>query len=157
MSENIHEQARELITLAGSQDLADAQHDWLRAHLEECASCSDYVEAVGRTLSALRSQPLAADFALVQATQLRVRLRAAELHQRQMRTWLVCMSCLLVGLSAAITTPLFWRAFEWVGETAGISNWVWQSSFAFLWFTPALVVSVLLLAHGTHLSSNGEK
>ena len=157
MNESPHEHARELITLAGGEDLAEAQQSWLRAHLEECAACSDYAEAVGRTVSALRSQPLAANFALVQATQLRVRSRALELRQRQLRAWLVSLSCLFVGLSAAIITPLFWRAFEWMGESAGISSWVWQTGFAFFWIAPALFVSVFLLAQGTHLTNNGDR
>lgn len=157
MNENSHEQARELIALAGGKDLSGVQQSWLRAYLQGCRPCIDYAEAVSRTVSALRSQPLAADFTLVQATQLRVRSRALELQQERERAWLICLSCIFVGLSAAITTPLFWRAFEWVGERAGISSWVWQAGFAFFWIAPALVVSALLLAHGTHLANNGEK
>lgn len=156
MSGDLHEQVRELIALAGGQDLSDGQEGWLQAHLRECAACSDYAEAVGRTLSALRSRSLTADFALVQATQLRVRSRAIELRRQQTRAWLVCLSCLVVGLSAAITTPLFWRAFAWIGEGAGISSWVWQTGFAFFWIVPALVVSALLLAHSTHLTDDGD-
>ncbi len=157
MNGSVHEQARELIALAGSRDLSEARQNWLRAHLQECAACSEYAEAVGRTVTALRSQPLAADFALVQATQLRVRSRAVELRERQVRASLVCLACLFVGLSAAVTTPLFWRGFEWMGEVTGVSNWVWQAGFAFVWIAPAMVVSALLLAHGTHLANNGEK
>ncbi|HEX4230620.1 MAG TPA: hypothetical protein VHZ07_18225 [Bryobacteraceae bacterium] len=157
MSANLHEQARELIALGGGQDLSDVQQNWLQAHLQQCAPCSDYAEEVRRTLSVLRSRSLAADFALVQMTQLRVRSRALELRQQQARAWLVLLSCLFVGLSAAITTPLFWRAFEWIGLQSGISSWVWQAGFAFFWIAPALIVSALLLAHGTHLTNDGEK
>lgn len=144
-----HDQARELIALAGGQHLSDTQQSWLQAHLQACGSCSDYAEDVGRTISALRSTPLAADFALVQTTKLRVRSRALELQQQQLRHWLVCISCLLVGLSAAISTPLFWRMCEWVAAQAGIASWIWQAGFAFLWIAPALLVSIILLAHGT--------
>ena len=70
MTRGIHEQARELIALAGieggTEDLSDAQQQtWLRAHLQECAACRDYAEAAGRAVRALRSQPLTADSALV--------------------------------------------------------------------------------------------
>jgi anti-sigma factor RsiW len=156
MSGNSHEQARELIALAGGQGLSDGQESWLQAHLRGCAACSDYAEAVGRMLSALRSRSVTADFGLVQATQLRVRSRAVELRRQRTRAWLVSLSCLIVGLSAAITTPLFWRAFEWIGERAGISSWVWQAGFAFFWIVPALIVSALLLAHGTYLTNDGD-
>lgn len=156
MTGNSHEQAREFIAWADGQGLSDGQESWLQAHLRECAACSDYAEAVGRTLSALRSRSLTADFALVQKTQLRVRSRAVELRRQQTRAWLVSLSCLIVGLSAAITTPLFWRAFEWIGKSGGISSWVWQAGFAFFWIVPALVVGALLMAHGTYLTNDGD-
>jgi len=160
MTRNVHERARELIVLAGAEDknVPDAREQtWLRAHLQECAACRDYAEAAGRAVRALRSQPLAADSSLVRATQMRVRLRAMELRQQQERIWLACLACLFVGLSVVVTTPLFWRAFEWMGAWAGVSSWVWQAGFTFFWIAPALVVSGLLLARGTHLTSNGEK
>jgi predicted anti-sigma-YlaC factor YlaD len=160
VTRNLHEQAREIIALTGArnEDLADAQEQtWLQAHLQECVACRDYAETAGLAIRALRSQPLAADSALVRATQMRVRSRALELRQQRERIWLVCLSCLFVGISAAITTPLFWRAFEWMGMWAGVSSWVWQAGFTFFWLSPALVVSSLLMAHGTHLSNNGDK
>jgi len=157
MTRDTHDEARELIALAGASDLSGAQQSWLHAHLEECPACRDYAEAKGRVVAALRSMPLAADSALVRATQTRVRSRALQLQQQRERIWLVCLACLFVGFSAAIATPLSWRAFEWVGAWAGVSIWVWQAGFAILWIAPALVVSALLLARGTHLASNGEK
>jgi energy-converting hydrogenase Eha subunit G len=39
---------------------------------------------------------------------------------------------------------------------AGVSNPVWEAGFAIFFVTPALVVSLVLLARGTHLASNGE-
>jgi predicted anti-sigma-YlaC factor YlaD len=157
MTRSVHERARELIALAGAEDLSDGQQTCLRAHLQECVACRDYEEAAGRVVRALRSQPLAADSALVRATQMRVRSRALELRQQRERMWLVCASCLFVGLSAAITTPLFWRTFEWMGAWAGVSSSVWQLGFALFWIVPTLVVSALLLARGTHLTHDGEK
>jgi predicted anti-sigma-YlaC factor YlaD len=164
MTRSGHERTRELIALAGAndRDLSDGQQAWLRAHLQECAACRDYAEAAAGVVRAVRSQAWAADSALVRATQMRVRSRALELQQQRERVWLVCVSCLFVGLSSAITTPFFWRAFEWIGVWAGVSNSVWQAGFAFFWIVPALVVSTVLLARGTHLTSahlddNGEK
>ena len=62
----------------------------------------------------------------------------------------MCLSCLFVGLSATITTPFFWRAFQWIGSWAGVSNWIWQAGFVSFWIVPALVVSALLMARGSH-------
>lgn len=155
MTRDTHDEARELIALADC--VSDAQQSWLHAHLEECAGCRDYAEAAGRAVAALRSMPLAADSRLVRATQMRVRFHASRLRETRERVWLVGMACFGVGLSAALTAPLLWRLFAWMGERAGISSPVWQASFAFFYIAPALVVSVLLLARGTHLTNNGER
>jgi predicted anti-sigma-YlaC factor YlaD len=143
-----------MITLAGGKGPGGDEETWLRQHLRGCVSCNDFAEAVGRTLNALRSQPQAADFALVEMTRRRVRARALELRQRQERIWLCCLACVLVGVSTAFTTPLCWRACEWIGQRAGMAQWVWAMGFGFLWIVPALVVSVLLMAHGTHMTTD---
>jgi predicted anti-sigma-YlaC factor YlaD len=157
MTRSAHDEAKELIALAGAKDLPDAKQSWLHAHLDECEACRDYADAAGRAVAALRSLPLAADSRLVRATQMRVRFHAGRLRETRERLWVVAMACLGVGLSATLTVPLLWRLFAWMGAWAGLSNWVWQAGFAFFWIAPALVVSALLLARGTHLSSNGER
>ena len=153
MTRDPHDEARELITLGES--LSDAQQAWLRAHLDECEACRHYGEAANGVVRALRSVPLAADSRLVRATQMRVRFHASRLRETRERLWLVGMACLGVGLSATLTVPILWRLFAWMGEWAGVSSWVWQAGFAFFWIAPALVVSVLLLARGTHMTNNG--
>jgi predicted anti-sigma-YlaC factor YlaD len=154
MTRDTHDQARELIALGDV--LSDAQQIWLRNHLEECASCRDYAEAAAQMVRALRSLPVAADARLVRATQMRVRFHAARLRETRERTWLVGMACLGVGLSATLTLPLLWRLFAWMGEQAGVSTLVWQAGFLFFFIAPALVVSVVLLARGTHVKSHGD-
>jgi len=156
MMRDTHDKARELIALADANDLPGAQQAWLRAHLAECAACRDYADAAGRVIAALRSVPLAADARLVRATQMRVRFHANRLQETRERLWLVGVGCLGVGLSSTLTVPLLWRLFAWIGAWAGVSNWVWQTGFAFFWIAPALVVSAALLARGTHLAHNEE-
>ena len=87
---------------------------------------------------------------------MRVRARSLDLRQQQEHAWLVSLSCLFVGLSAAITTPFFWRAFQWMGSSAGISNWIWEAGFVSFWVVPPLVVSALLLARGAHWNHHRE-
>jgi predicted anti-sigma-YlaC factor YlaD len=157
MMRDAHEQARELIALGGAEDWSEAQQIWLRAHLDECAPCRDYAEAAGHLVRGLRSLPVAADSRLVRATQMRVRFHASRLRATRERMWLVGMACLVVGLSATLTLPLLWRLFAWAGEWAGVSTLVWQAGFMFFFITPALVVAVLLLARGTHLTDDGER
>jgi predicted anti-sigma-YlaC factor YlaD len=155
MTRDAHEQARELIALGDG--LADTQQLWLRAHLDECEACRHYAETANGVVRALRSLPLAADSRLVRATQMRVRFHASRLREARERMWLVAMACLGVGLSATLTVPFLWRLFAWMGERAGVSTLVWQTGFMFFFIAPALVVSVLLLARGTHLNNNGEQ
>ncbi|HYL95153.1 MAG TPA: hypothetical protein VET69_05035 [Terriglobales bacterium] len=155
MTRNLHDEARELIALGDS--LSPAQQAWLRSHLGECDSCRNYSEAARETARALRSLPLAADSRLVRATQMRVRFHADRLRQARQRMWLVGTACLAVGLSAAVTAPLLWRLFAWLGAWAGVSTMVWQASFIFFFFAPALVVSVLLLSRGTHWTDERER
>lgn len=155
MKRNPHDEARELIALG--DDLPEAQQAWLRAHLDECEACRRYGEAAHGVVRALRSLPIAADSRLVQATQMRVRFHASRLRETRNRMWLVGMACLGVGLSATLTVPFLWRLFAWMGERTGVSTLVWQTGFMFFFIIPALVVSVLLLARGTHLANNGEQ
>jgi predicted anti-sigma-YlaC factor YlaD len=162
---NAHDEARRLIALGGganATEVSDAQQTWLRAHLAECEACRHYAEAANAVVSSLRSVPLAADARLVRATQMRVRFHASRLRETRERMWLVAVACMGVGLSATLTLPLLWRLFAWIGAWAGVSNWVWQAGFAFSWIAPALVVSALLLARGTHWTGapetgNGDK
>jgi predicted anti-sigma-YlaC factor YlaD len=155
MTRNVHDEARELI--AAGNGLPDPQHAWRRAHLDECEACRHYAEASDDVVRTLRSLPVAADARLVRATQMRVRFHAGRLRETRERMWLVGMACLGVGLSATLTIPLLWRLFAWMGGRIGVSTLVWQASFMFFFVAPALAVSVLLVARGTHLTNNGER
>jgi predicted anti-sigma-YlaC factor YlaD len=152
MTHNEHERARELIALGG---LEEAQQNWLGGHLRECVACREYADAAGQMVRAVRSLPVTADARLVRATQMRVRFHAARLREARARMWLVGTACLGVGLSATITIPLAWRLFAWMGHSARVSSLVWETGFAVFWIVPALVVSALLMARGTHLADGG--
>ena len=157
-----HDRARELLVLAGAGnraedgtgDLAIEQQAWLRAHLQECPACREYQETMGRTVRALRSQPLAADSALVQTTQMRVRSRALELRRQQERLWVICVCCVAVTLSTASTTAVLWRGFAWMGQQAQLPATVWQIGLVMLGWMPAVVTAILLLARGTYLADH---
>ena len=154
MTQSSHQEIRRLIATSGDE-LSEAQQALLHAHLQDCGSCRDYAAATAEIVRALRGIPVAADPRLVLNTQARVRARAFALRQRQQWLTLVALACPLVGLSAAITTPLVWRAFEFMGTYSGLSRPLWQVAFAFYWMVPGLLVSVLLLLRGTHLADAG--
>ncbi len=154
MTQSSHDEVRRLIATSAS-DLSEAQQALLQAHLQDCGPCRDYAAATAEIVRALRGVPLADDPRLVRNTQACVRARAVALRQRRQWLSLVTLACPLVGLSAAITTPLVWRAFQWMGTYAGLSRTLWQMGFTFYWVAPSLLVSVLLLFRGTHLADNG--
>ena len=154
MTQSLHDEVRRLIATSAS-DLSEARQALLQAHLQDCGPCRDYAAATAEIVRALRGVPLAADPRLVRKTQASVRAHAVALRQRQQWLSLVALACPLVGLSAAITTPLVWRAFQWMGTYAGLSRTLWQMGFTFYWVAPSLLVSVLLLLRGTHLAGNG--
>jgi len=151
MTQSSHQEIRRLIATS-ADDLSQAQQALLHAHLQDCGPCRDYAAATAEIVRSLRGIPVAADSSLVFNTQARVRARGFALRQRQQWLTLVALACPSVGLSAAITTPLAWRAFQWMGTYAGLSRLLWQVGFAFYWIVPALLVSVVLLLRGTHLA-----
>ena len=153
MTQSSHDEVRRLIATSVS-DLSEAQQALLQAHLQDCGPCRDYAAATAEIVRGLRGIPVAADPRLVRNTQACVRARAVALRQRQQWLSLVALACPLVGLSAAITTPLVWRAFQWMGTYAGLSRTLWEVGFTFYWVAPSLLVSVLLLFRGTHLADN---
>ena len=154
MTQSSHQEMRRLIATS-ADELSEAQQAMLQAHLQDCGSCRDYAAATAEIVRALRGVPLAADPRLVRNTQACVRARAVALRKKQQWLRLVALACPSVGLSAAITTPLVWRAFQWIGTYAGVSRLLWQVGFAFYWVVPGLLVSVLLLLRGTHLADRG--
>jgi predicted anti-sigma-YlaC factor YlaD len=152
MTRNAHDEARELIALG--EGLTDAQQAWLRVHLDECEACRHYAEAASGVVRTLRSLPLAADFALVRATQMRVRQRALELQRQQERLWVICVCCVAVTLSTALTTAVLWRGFAWMGQQVRLPDPVWQIGLVALGLMPAIVAGILLLARGTYLADH---
>jgi predicted anti-sigma-YlaC factor YlaD len=150
MTESSHHEVRTLVATSAA-DLSEAQQALMRAHLQECGACREYAAATAEVVRAVRGIPVRADPTLVLDTQARVRARAFELRQRQQWLTFVALACALVGLSAALTTPLVWRAFDWIGTHAGLSQPAWQVGFALYCMGPPLLVSVLLLLRGTHL------
>ncbi|MGA7559676.1 MAG: zf-HC2 domain-containing protein [Terriglobales bacterium] len=152
-----HERARQMLSLGGDSELSGAERAWLESHMEACESCRAFAQDAGDVVRALRAIPVAADRSLVATTQMRVRLRARELRQREERMWLVGVSCVAVTLTAAFTNLACWRGFAWLVERTHISAATWPVAFVALWIAPALAASVLLLALGTHLADHNRR
>jgi hypothetical protein len=150
-----HDEAHEMI--ASGSDLSRAQSAWLQTHLAECETCRRYGEELNQLVRSLRLLPVTADSRLVRATQMRVRFHAGRLREMRERMWLIGIACIGVGLSTAISAPLAWRLFSWMGEWSGLSTLVWQTGFLSFFVAPLVVVTVLLRARSRHLSNHEEK
>lgn len=154
MTRDVHQQAQEWIALTGVEGLSDTQQSQLQAHLRECNSCREYADAISQAIRSLRSVPMAAVPSLVRRTQARVRQHAQLLRQQRERLWMVGIACAGVGFSASVTIPIMWKVFSWLGNWAGVSSPVWEVGFTAFVIAPALLVSVLLLVRGTHLTDD---
>lgn len=153
MNHDPHQQAQELIACRGD-GLSEAQQAWLEAHLASCDACREYAEAADELVRALRSVPITAGTELVRTTQARARAHAYQLQQQRERMWLIWISCLVVTLSAALTTPLLWQGFAWLGHWIRVPDLLWQTSFVMFWIVPALVASALFAVRGTYLGGH---
>jgi anti-sigma factor RsiW len=144
MNAKSHERAEHLIAQERVEEISPAEREWLERHLEECAACAESARRTEQALRSLRSLSVPLPAALTSRTQLRVRLRAQELHAEEPR-WLLWLACGASWAFGAATAPYLWRALEWVGQRTGVPNLLWQMGFALWWALPAIVVAVVLL------------
>jgi predicted anti-sigma-YlaC factor YlaD len=153
-----HERARLLIALADTEkpdtERPGEEQSWLAGHLASCTPCREFAESVEETIRALHAVPVAADWGLVSATQMRVRQRARELRQRRERQWVMSVCCAAVTLSTVFTSVLLWFGFAWIGRQAQLSAPVWGTCYATFCLMPALLMGILLLSRGTHLADD---
>ena len=154
MKTDLHERARMLVALSGSDGLSPEEQGWLSSHLESCGSCRDFAESSRETIRAIRSVAVTASGSLVSATQKRVRQRAMELQRQQERLWVVWVCCIAVTLGTGFTTALLWGGLAWLGEQARLSNPLWQLGVMTLGLMPAIVAGLVLLARGTYMADH---
>jgi anti-sigma factor RsiW len=152
-----HERAKQLMDVSAVEGISGADQTWLDTHLESCPGCAAYEESVRRTISTLRAVSVALDPTVVEATRLRVRLRAHELREQQSRMrvlWTVCGLSWAMGVASA---PLLWWGLEWIGERFAMPWPVWLVAFAFSWIVPAVVVAaVLVWRRAMRAAQNGQ-
>ncbi len=145
MNPNIHERARHLIDVLHVEGIAAPERQWLEAHLSECEVCQVRVSANEQVLQALSSNTVMITPGLVSTTQARVRLRARELRENQVRMRALWISCALSWALGVASAPLVWRAFHWIGLHAGLPKMIWETAFALWWLLPAGAVAVLIV------------
>jgi putative zinc finger protein len=146
MSQDLHKRAERLIAQGRVEGVSAAEREWLEAHLEGCSRCQEFASATERALRLFRSMPVQVDRSLVQATRLRVYLRALELRDERSRLRGLWVSCALSWLFGVVTAPLVWHAFAWVGHRMSLPDLIWQMGFVLWWAVPALIGIAILAA-----------
>jgi hypothetical protein len=146
-----HERARQLMLQHRAEGLPPEQYAWLDSHLSDCSGCAtQYAVFEGALRDVQRGiSNVTATRALVRATQLRVRERAAELRHEQERMSPLWIATALAAIWAVISAPFLWYGFEWVGSRSELPALIWQTLFAFAWLMPTgLIAAVTLWTKG---------
>jgi len=159
MNPDIHERAGRLIDTLHVEGITAPEREWLEAHLAECLACQVKGRASEKALQALRSNTVMITPGLVSTTQARVRLRARELRENQVRLRTLWISCGLSWLMGTVTAPLLWQAMAWLGRHFELSPAIWITGFAMCWVAPATVVGAFFAwrqSRATHTENGTE-
>ena len=141
MSETNHSRAKQLIAQQRIEGISTSDQAWLAAHLQECDECSTLHQQTQTALASLRSMSIDLPKNLAARAQLRVRMRAEELGEREPGRKLLWG---LIGVSwmlGVATAPFVWKAFSWVGSEIGLPKAVLMLGMALWWLVPGLLIT----------------
>jgi anti-sigma factor RsiW len=156
MSEDVHARAGQLIAQERVEGISQADRQWLEQHLHDCPRCAAQGLLTEEAVRALRAVAVPLPRTLASRAQMRVRLRAQELREREPRLrmiWIVCGLSWALGIASA---PYVWRVFAWMGEHAGMPKLVWELGFGLWWTIPALIAAVVLLLENARKTDEGD-
>jgi hypothetical protein len=139
VNETLHTRAQELIAQQRVEGISTSDQAWLTAHLAECSICSAALTQTAEALAAFRGINIELPKNLAARTQLRVRLRAEELPERnpgRALLWAIAAVSWVLGLASA---PLVWRGFAWLGTEFALPDLVWQAGVVLWWMVPGVV------------------
>jgi hypothetical protein len=147
VTDNLHARARKLMDEERIEGTLSAENRaWLATHLHECGECSAAVPVTNAALAALRDTGVELPRGLASRTQMRVRLRAAELRDERPATRVAWVVAAISWAAGAATAPWVWRGFAWLGEHAGVPKPVWEIGFVLWWIVPALFAAGAVVA-----------
>ena len=134
------------LLIARGLEMSDHDSGFLQCHLASCTSCAEQSLIINNAVHDMRNDVVYAQPAMVRATQLRVRARAAELRSQQetMRPLWIASSLALVW--AFVSMPLMWQGFAWMGHTLHTPDYVWQTTFGFLALAPLTAIGTIGVA-----------
>jgi hypothetical protein len=132
------------------QELNENDSVFLQSHLGICYACSEQSSAIDSARNEMRSDVVYAQPAMVRATQMRVRERAAELRQQQETMRPLWISSALALGWAVLSMPLLWQGFAWLGRVNHVPDIVWQTGFGIMALAPLTAVGTIGLASRSH-------
>jgi anti-sigma factor RsiW len=146
MTQDLHTRAEHLLAKERVEGLSDADRSWLSAHLSQCDRCFASAAELDQSLLGMRRVSVEVPSGLARRTQMRVRLRAEELREREPASkilWALTIVSWALGVASA---PFVWRGFAWLGAWAGLPKPLWETGVVLWWLVPALVaVGAVLL------------
>jgi len=156
MNQETHARAEKLIAQERVEGISRAEREWLTAHLQDCALCTELARQTEQALRSMRTAAISLPEGLAGRTQFRVRLRAQELREREPYNQLMWITCGVSWALGVATAPYVWRIFEWVGQHTGAPKILLQLSFGLWWAIPALIAgAVMLIENARQASTTG--
>jgi predicted anti-sigma-YlaC factor YlaD len=145
MTENVHLRARHLLDQALVEGTSSSDEAWLKNHLSQCAECSREAASTNALLIALRRVPVQVPHDLAARTQMRVRLRAQEVAGNSNSGLVLWTLTAVSWLLGAMSAPLVWHGFAWLGGSVGVPKLVLEMGFMLWWIVPALFAVAAVL------------
>ena len=156
MNQEMHTRAEQLIAQERVEGISQADHDWLSAHLQDCAQCADHARHTEHALRSLRTMSIPLPSGLASRTQFRVQLRLQEMREREPKRRALWLACALSWAFGIVSAPYVWRLFQWFGERTGMPKLVWEVGFGLWWTIPALFFVIVVFMEKMRQSSESE-
>jgi hypothetical protein len=144
MNPETHARAEQLIAQERVEGISQAAHDWLSAHLQDCAQCAGHARHTEHALRSLRTMAIPLPHGLASRTQFRVQLRLQEMREREPKRRALWLACVVSWAFGIVSAPYVWRLFQWFGERTGVPKLVWELGFGLWWTIPALFFVVVV-------------
>ncbi len=156
MSADVHARAGQLIAQERVEGVSAAERSWLEQHLTECERCAEQARATEEAIRALRGVAIPLPRALASRAQMRVRLRAQELTEREPQRRLLWFTCGMSWVLGVGSAPYVWHIFEWLGKHTGIPKLALEMGFGLWWAIPALFAAAIVLMESTRQANEGD-
>jgi len=141
MSQEIHDRARKLITVARVEGISARDREWLDGHLAACSQCAGEASAVAAAIQLFRGVPVVASPETVRRTRAAVRERALEMQAQRASSVPLWIAVMVATISMIVTAPYVWWTFAWLGRVIRVPDPAWQVAFLMWWFLPASVLA----------------